>query len=843
MPHPGSHAIAIDISLALSLLDGSGDGFNANVDDETAWVLLSPLPLSEFEEQANGIGKREISQTHLARPGKCWLIANRGAVVAERTGSGWAPLPAYEQHVEQHAEELGPPQQPFTAREALSWWMRFTGRSTDRTVVVSNEPDLQRGPWRVVVPLANSASGSAAHRELWMQRQDDARRGLVYFAAPPRPPQHSGIGIRAGLQWFGALADGSAPSTAVEKAPPPTDPPAPRPLHTSIGATPLSPERTYVRLWAPRQKHLEVESTSRDANKPNRHFPMQRDRDGYHHAVVPLGPGDEYRLVLNRSRGPGIIAQGIPRPDPMARFLPGSVHGSARIVPSNGFPWSDSQWRGVEKRDLTIYELHLGAFSHQGGYRGAGERIPYLKSLGVTAVELLPLAQTPGQWNWGYDGVGLYAPNNNYGSPDELKCFVDDCHAAGIAVVLDVVYNHLGPEGNYLSELGPYFAKKHHTPWGDAVNYDAWQSQHVRHWIIDNALYWLREYHLDGLRLDAVHFMFDDSDVTILQELRQAIGALAEEQQRAIHLIAESNMYDDALLAPQTGEPFDAVWCDCLMHSIYSLGAPSVNLTYREFCGADDIAEALEYGYLYEGPDVRRVTVEEKRQRHGAESDYIRSLVVALQTHDSVGNHPHGRRLHQLTSPEFQRAAAALVLLHPGIPMIFMGEESGAEAPFAFFADFEDPGLRRRVDRGRAKEYPQHEWKGAVAPSDPQAFWQAKCDVEATSDSATLKWYQQLLALRRQGLDEGWLDLSRLSFQRPDPHVFVLRYSIGSTRSVPSDGNDGSAAIAIHVCLKEPPQTPTCVRGEILLHSQEALGNSSPLWLGANHTVICRTSD
>lgn len=498
-----------------------------------------------------------------------------------------------------------------------------------------------------------------------------------------------------------------------------------------------------VCTWASKCKSVSVE-LQRGAKWHS--FPLSRQDDGYFHGLLDWANGDpkcrdsQYRFLLNGERR---------RPDPVSRLQPHGVHGPSQLVDDRQFEWTDAQWQGVSKGDLVIYELHIGAFSLGGTFRSAIERLDSLVELGVTAIELLPVAQSAGRWNWGYDGVQIYAVRETFGGPDELRALVDACHARGLAVIMDVVYNHLGPEGNYLGDFGHYFSRRHRTPWGEAFNFDEKHALHVRRFVIENALYWLRDYHLDGLRLDAVHFMFDESESPILDDIREAVADYDRSVTREIHLIAEANIFDDDLLSHGRSAPYDAIWCDDLMHSIYSTEVNDVQLTPRTYDGLADVAEALNHGYLYRIPKATRVASGERtRFVPPADGTYLNSLVTALQTHDSVGNHPHGKRLHELTSPQFQAAAAALMLLYPTIPLMFMGEETATDARFPFFADFEDPALRRAVDRGRRHEYPDHQWDGAVLPSDPRAFHDANLE-GATHDETMRGWYRSLLEIRR----------------------------------------------------------------------------------------------
>ena len=491
--------------------------------------------------------------------------------------------------------------------------------------------------------------------------------------------------------------------------------------------------------WAPKCRSLCVEL---ERETTWHRFSLEQIDNGYYHGLLDWDTtGANYRFVLNDD---------LRRSDPVSRLQPEGVHGPSQLVDPGQFNWTDAAWQGVAKRDLVIYELHVGAFSRDGTFRSTIERLDSLVELGVTAIELLPVAQSAGRWNWGYDGVQIYAVRNTFGGPDDLRKLVDACHDRGLAVLMDVVYNHLGPEGNYLGDFGHYFSRRHRTPWGEAFNFDEKHAEHVRRYVVENAVYWLREYHLDGLRLDAVHFMFDDGPDPILDEIRLAVDDYQRTVSRDIHLIAEANIFDDDLLSHRNSVPYDAIWCDDLMHSIYSTSVTDLQLTPRTYDGLEDVAEALHHGFLYRIPGATRVTGEE-RQRHEPPEDrgYLDSLVIALQTHDAVGNHPHGKRIHQLTSHEFQMAAAALMLLYPSIPLLFMGEETSSEAKFPFFADFEDPKLRKAVDRGRQREYPDHQWEGAVLPSDPLAFEQANLQ-SASGHMPTRAWYRALLTLRQR---------------------------------------------------------------------------------------------
>ncbi|MCR9116794.1 MAG: alpha-amylase family glycosyl hydrolase, partial [bacterium] len=330
-------------------------------------------------------------------------------------------------------------------------------------------------------------------------------------------------------------------------------------LTKRLGATPIGNGQTQFRVWAPRADVLAVAIKGQDKTHQ-----LSREEFGYHSGVIDeVKAGDAYQYVF---------PSGQRRPDPAAAAQVADVHGFSRVVAPDAYQWECEDWAGIAKQDLVIYELHIGAFTETGTFSAAIDRLDELVAMGITAIEIMPVAEAPGRWNWGYDGVGMYAVHREMGQPDDMKRFIDACHSRGLAVLLDVVYNHFGPEGNYLSEFGPYFTNRHHTPWGSALNFDGRHSRPVRDFIVQNALYWLREFRLDGLRLDAIHFMFDDSDWKITDEIRAAVTNFEKESNRPIHLIAESNLFDADFLGPFTPEskrlPWDAVWCDDIMHSI-----------------------------------------------------------------------------------------------------------------------------------------------------------------------------------------------------------------------------------------------------------------------------------
>ena len=415
-----------------------------------------------------------------------------------------------------------------------------------------------------------------------------------------------------------------------------------------------------------------------------------------------------------------------PLPDPRSRWQPQGVHGLSRLLDHDAFRWTDAGWRGPRLADAVLYELHVGTFTLGGTFASAIERLDHVVALGANAVEIMPAAEFSGERGWGYDGVDLWAPHHAYGGPAGLKALVDACHAHGLAVVLDVVYNHLGPEGNYLERFGPYLTDRHHTPWGRAVNFDGPDSGPVRQFVVENALAWLRDYHLDGLRLDAVHAIVDSSRPHIVEEL----SARAHELDPPRFVVAEKPKVDPALLAMGV----DGQWADDLHHSLHVLLTGERRSYYAPYGSVADLASALL------GPGRQGVPLDR--------------LVGFAQNHDQIGNRAIGERLSQLLDPGRLRLAAALVLCSPMVPMLFMGEEWGAGTPFLFFSDHRDPRVARATTAGRIREFQAFGWRPRDVP-DPQAvatFERSRLDwsePEREPHRGLLDWHRRLLALRR----------------------------------------------------------------------------------------------
>lgn len=463
------------------------------------------------------------------------------------------------------------------------------------------------------------------------------------------------------------------------------------------------------------------------------------------------------------------------RPDPRAEWLPHGVHGPSRRVDHARFEWHDAGFRPPPLPTGVVYELHLGTFSPAGTFDGAIEHLDELVELGITHVEVMPVHAFPGRWGWGYDVAGFFAVHDPYGGPDGLKRFVDACHGRGLAVVLDVVYNHLGPEGCYLPAFGPYLTDRFRTPWGGAVNLGDAGADEVRRFTIDNALLWLRDYHIDGLRLDAVHAFVDLTATHLLEELAGEVEALAAELGRELVLIAESDLNDPRVLRSSElgGYGIDAQWSDDFHHALHSMLSGERDGYYEDFTGLADVARALERGWVYEG----RYSPHRGR-RHGRRNDGLaldRFLGYA-QNHDQVGNRARGERLSQLVDTRALHVAAVLVLCGPFVPMLFQGEEWGASTPFCFFADFEDEALAEAVRTGRRQEFAAFGWQPEDVPDpiDPATFEASRLDreeVDREPHASLLDWHRRLIRLRastrsaapgarprvRVDLEQGWL--------------------------------------------------------------------------------------
>jgi len=508
----------------------------------------------------------------------------------------------------------------------------------------------------------------------------------------------------------------------------------------------------HFAVWAPNAAAVSVRIHGGPAAGEHELERGEEPRGLWAGTVADVGAGADYTLLL-RSNGKGRKGETREVPDPVSRWQPQGVHGPSRVVDPHAFDWSDGDWRGVSMAELVIYELHVGTFTAEGTFESAIPRLRALRELGVTAIEIMPVAEFPGGRNWGYDGVDLYAPQSTYGGPEGLKRLVDAAHREGLAVILDVVYNHVGPEGNYLDSFGPYFTEAYRTPWGRAVNYDGPGSDEVRRFVLDNARYWVHEYHVDGLRLDAVHGIFDFGAVHLLQELATLVHEDAARLGRTVVVIGESDLNDPKLLREpeQGGYGLDGQWSDDFHHAVHAAITGEREGYYSDFGDASLIAESLRDPFVYGG----RYSPHRQR-RHGAPSGGLERehFVVAIQNHDQVGNRATGDRLSQVLQPDQLRLSAALLLLSGYVPLIFMGQEYGERRPFQYFVSHSDEQLVNAVREGRRKEFEAFGWGDEVP--DPQAestFEASKLDwqcLDQREHAQMLALYRDLLTLRRE---------------------------------------------------------------------------------------------
>jgi maltooligosyltrehalose trehalohydrolase len=532
-----------------------------------------------------------------------------------------------------------------------------------------------------------------------------------------------------------------------------------------IGATYLGDNRCEFRVWSPLLKSVSVTVLSPKSLR----LKLERDEHGYWSAVTDaIQPGATYKFKLDRK---GEF------PDPASRFQPNGVHGFSEVVDQQ-FDWTDGEWRGIPLDQMIMYEIHVGTFTPEGTFDVIIPRLDELVDVGINTIELMPVAQFPGPRTWGYDGAFPFAVQNSYGGPAGLKRLVNACHGRGLAVILDVVYNHLGPEGNYLMQFGPYFTDKYKTPWGMAVNYDGPFSDDVRNYFIENALYWLGDFHIDALRLDAVHAIYDFSAKPFLQELAERVEDFSRVTGRKRYLIAESDLNDTRVIAPPSwgGFGIDAQWLDDFHHAVRTLLTGDRTGYYEDFGSTDDLKKVLTEGYAYSW------RYSKFRNRHHGNSSNCRpadQFIVFTQNHDQIGNHMLGKRLSKLVSFESIKLAAGILLLSPYIPLIFMGEEYGETHPFLYFISHSDRDLVRAVRKGRMGEFRSFKRKGQ--PPDPQSletFERSKLDWKQRTrvrNKVLLQLYQQLIDHRKQIPALSCLNKDSIEVAEPIARVITLR--------------------------------------------------------------------
>ena len=520
------------------------------------------------------------------------------------------------------------------------------------------------------------------------------------------------------------------------------------------------------KVWAPKAENMAVK-IGEDLET------MRSAAGGWWTATSErAGPGSDYSFVIDG---------GDPVPDPRSPWQPHGIDGPSRVVDHSAFKWTDALWQARPLSSAIIYELHIGTFTPAGTFKSTMEKLDYLADLGITHVELMPVNEFSGDWGWGYDGVDLYAPHHSYGSPDELKQLVNACHEKGLAVLLDVVYNHFGPVGNYLSKFGPYFTDAYHTPWGQAVNLDHAGSAEVRRFFADNALMWLRDYHFDGLRLDAVHAYHDKSAIHFLEFLSSEVDALASQLGKHLVVIAESDLNDPRVVTSREAGGFgcDAQWSDDFHHALHTVLTGERDGYYADFGSLAQLAKSLRSAFVYDG-----IYSKDRDRIHGRPPVGLSGhhFFGYSQNHDQVGNRAQGERLSNLVSAGRQKIAAALVLTSPFVPMLFEGEEFGASTPFQYFTHHEDLELGDAVSEGRRNEFAAFGWnpEDVPDPQNPETFQRSKLkwgEISQEPHASLLNWYKTLIQLRRSTavLTDGRMDRVETNFDEKAGWLVVKR--------------------------------------------------------------------
>ena len=510
-----------------------------------------------------------------------------------------------------------------------------------------------------------------------------------------------------------------------------------------------------VKVWAPNASIVRLRTDEAITA-------LCKDDRGWWRASYHLRHGDLYSFDIDEHDG---------LPDPRSPRQPSGVHGPSCHVDHAQFKWTDWNWQQNPLSSAIIYELHIGTFTDEGTFESAIERIGHLRELGVTHIEVMPIAAFQGDRGWGYDGVALYAPHEFYGGPDGFKGFVNTCHERGLAVLLDVVYNHLGPSGNYLPQFGPYFSERHHTPWGAALNFDGPDSDEVRRFFCDNAIMWLRDYHVDGLRLDAVHAIIDTSAIPFLEQLAAEVNDLEAHLGRHLVLIAESDLNDPRVVrVPEMGGfGLDAQWSDDIHHSLHAALTGEKSGYYEDFGSLEHLATSMQRPYVYAGGRSSF-----RRRTHGRLPLGVNGhkFIAYLQNHDQLGNRARGERLCHLANIDRVKIGAALILMSPYVPMLFQGEEWASSSPFLYFVGFEDePDLARAVAEGRCREFSSFGWspEDLPDPTDKASFVDSKLDwseLDSGDHAEMMEWHKKLIALRRKylSLTTGRLELTKASF-------------------------------------------------------------------------------
>ncbi len=511
---------------------------------------------------------------------------------------------------------------------------------------------------------------------------------------------------------------------------------------SQMGATIINHEKNKVmfKVFAVNKNSVSLVLKT-DNNQKVEYIPMKLEEPNiYSTAISKKGLNFLYKFKINGKKE---------YPDPYSNFQPSGVHGYSRLINHKAYNWQDTTWKGKDLKDMIIMEIHVGTFTQEGTFKAIINKLKYLSKLGINTIELMPITQTPGQWNWGYDGTNLFSVNHNYGHPDDLKHLIDCCHQHKIGVILDIVYNHFGPEGNYLPQYGPYFTAKHKTPWGPAVNFDDQYCKYIRQMVLDSVHYWLEVYHFDGLRLDAVQTIKDDSPVHILEEISIIAKKSARKQNHQKHIIVETDENNVKLINPRNkgGYGIDAQWMDDFHHCIHTALTGENKGYYIDYGDIKDFKKIYK-NYLYTG---EYSTYWKKKRGTDATDNPGKQFIVVIQNHDQVGNRAQGDRLSTLIEFPYLKIAAGLMFFSAYIPMLFMGEEYGEKNPFLFFTDYQDSNLKEKVSKGRKKEFDDFSWKEIPDPQNPETFYKSKLTPKnkwQKQNHYLFNFYQDLIILR-----------------------------------------------------------------------------------------------
>lgn len=584
-------------------------------------------------------------------------------------------------------------------------------------------------------------------------------------------------------------------------------------INMKIGANYLGDGYCEFTVWCPYLKNVALEIVS-----PKKLvIPMQQQGHYWHVTATNIEPGTLYFYQLNGCES---------RPDPASNFQPYGVHEASQVI-DHSFNWNDANWSGIPLKAMIIYEIHVGTFTPEGTLEAIIPRLQDLKDLGINAIELMPIAQFPGRRNWGYDGVYPFAVQNSYGSPKKLKLLVEACHQQGIAVILDVVYNHFGPEGNYMSHFGSYFTQTYHTPWGSAINFDDADSYDVRQFFIQNALYWLQEYHIDALRLDAIHAIYDLGAKHFLAELAENIAVLSQTQGRKVYLIAESDLNDPKVIRPAElgGYGINAQWSDDFHHSLYTLLTGDRTGYYADFGKCKHLVKAYKDSFVY---DWKYSHFRQRFHGNSASDRPPHQFIVSNQNHDQIGNRIFGERLSKLVCFESLKLAAGAVILSPYIPLLFMGEEYGEEAPFMYFVSHSDPDLIQAVREGRNREFAEFHAEGE--PPDPESletFSMCKLNWEKRQQGkykVLYNFYKKLIQIRQRNLHLITGDRQNLAAGCIEDKKFVWWIKNNTEHEI--------------ICLINFHESDITIPNNFINNQyQKTLDSADEIWLGCGSTL------